>query len=293
MKKTTRILTIFLCGTAMAWGAARADSQLPRVDKAPATNLTLPETDVFAALLAAARIEPLLQIVATEGARHGVGLEASLFPGRGGADWRQTVSVIQAPERFVPFLTDAIRNELTPEDAQTVTAFLSSEAGSRVVAREVIARRELLDGEAKAKQPTGLLKEGDSTRAALIEEVIDTLDLVTLNVSGGLNANFAFYRGLGDGGGLQKRLTEREMLAMVWNQEDDVRAATTNWLRGYLTLAYSPLAEEDVRAYLDFARTPPGQRYMAALFQGFGDIFETTSYDLGRAAARFLVQKDI
>ena len=64
------------------------------------------------------------------------------------------------------------------------------------------------------------------------------------------------------------------------------------WLQDYLTLAYAPLSDTDLREYLAFTRSAPGRRYMAAMFQGFGRVFEATSYDLGRAAAEFMTHED-
>ncbi|MEM7490918.1 MAG: hypothetical protein AAF390_17515 [Pseudomonadota bacterium] len=245
-------------------------------------------------LLRAARIEQLMQVVATEGTRHGVGLEKSLFPGRGGSSWATLVAAIQSPDRLARRLAEVLDAELSDEDAALAATYLSDGAGARIVAREVETRLEMLDGavEAEAKRVSTEVRDADPGRAALVDELLDALDLLPANVSGGLNANFAFYRGLGDGGALKKRLTESEMLAMVWAQEDSVRAATRDWLQGYLTRAYAPLAEDDLRDYLAFATTPVGQRYFAAMFAGFGTVFEETSYEMGLAAARFMAQDD-
>ncbi|MEM7644737.1 MAG: hypothetical protein AAF366_19775 [Pseudomonadota bacterium] len=245
-------------------------------------------------LLQAARIDQLMQIVATEGARHGLGLEASLFPGRGGPAWELIVSHIQSPERMTKRLGQVLKSELSDDDAAAVAAYLSKGAGARIVAREVDTRLEMLDGavEAEAKRVSTELRDANPEQAALIDALLNSLDLLGANVSGGLNANFAFYKGLDDGGALTGGLGEGEMLAMVWAQEESVRSATEEWLHGYLTRAYAPLAEDDLRDYLAFSATRAGKRYFAAMFAGFGAVFEETSYDLGLAAARFMTQDD-
>jgi hypothetical protein len=294
--KTNATAVAALAGIAvtMSIGAPAAADVTPRSFGTVQNEAPVVTADALKPLLAAARIEPLMQVVATEGARHGLGLETSLFPGKGGSAWRSIVSAIQSPERMARRLTAVLATELSPEDARAAATYLSTGPGAKVVAREVAARREMLDGavEAEARRVSTQLRREDAPRAQLIDEMIDALGLVTANVSGGLNANFAFYRGLGDGGALRKRLTESEMLAMVWGQEDAVRTATTEWLRGYLTRAYAPLAEEELRDYVAFAGTPHGRRYLSALFAGFGQVFEETSYELGRAAAGFMVAED-
>jgi hypothetical protein len=278
--------------TVMALLGATAMQAVPAV--AQAQDVAVVEVDVTAMLLEAARIQPLMQIVATEGARHGLGLEDSLFPGKGGSTWELIVGSIQAPERLGRKLAQVIQAELSQEEIAAATAYLSDGPGARIVKREVETRREMLDAhvEVAAKTATQTLRSENAERAALLDELIEALDLVTANVSGGLNANFAFYQGLADGGAMRKRLTEAEILTMVWNQEDEVRAASTAWLEGYLGRAYAPLSEADLREHIAFARSPVGQRYFSAMFQGFGAVFEETSYELGRAAANFIIAED-
>ncbi|SFI28242.1 DUF2059 domain-containing protein [Jannaschia pohangensis] len=285
MKKLTRIVTATLLGFGLAYGAAQAE---------PIPTLQA-EVDPVADVMRAAQIEALMQVVATEGARHGIRLEGSLFPGRGGGAWAKAVSVIQSPERLFSLIDETLRRELSPQDVQAVTAFLDSDLGARIIHSEVTARRHMLDVgiESGAKAASAMLLSEGTARAHLIEEMMTRLGLVETNVSGGLNANFAFYKGLGDGGALASRLTESEMISMVWDQESAVRDATQSWLRGYLTLAYTPFSEEELRLYIDFAETDAGRRYTAAMFAGYGRVFETTSYDLGRAAARFIAEDAI
>lgn len=284
MRMTIRIMATALLGIGLGYGASWAEERAPQEVR----------TDAIGTIMSAVRIEALMQVVATEGARHGMSLEKALFAGQGGRDWARVVSAIQTPERLVPIIASALRTQLSPADAEAVAAFYSGDLGGRIVMREVEARRDMLDGavETGASEAAALAALG-TDRAMLIDEIIDGMDLVDSNVSGGLNANFAFYRGLGDGGALHRRMTESEMIAMVWNQESAVRTATAKWLRGYLTLAYAPFSDAELRTYMSFTQTPAGRRYLAAMFAGFGEVFETTSYDLGIAAARFIVQDTI
>ena len=242
------------------------------------------------AVMDAAQIGSLMNVVATEGARHGMTLERSLFAGQGGEAWAREVSAIQAPERLLPFVGASLREELTVTELSEVEDFLAGELGRRLVAREVETRRDMLDGRIEEAARAASISARDTDRAALIDEIIERLDLVDANVSGGLNANYAFYRGLGDGGAIAERMTERDMLRNVWAQEGQVREATSSWLRGYLTRAYAPFTEDELGLYIDFAESRAGRRYLAAVLSGFGRVFEATSYDLGIAAARFITQ---
>lgn len=284
MRKFTRILAATLIGAGLMFGAARAETLVDRAE--------VQQVDPVARVMAAARVADLMNVVVTEGARHGMGLERSLFPGKGGGAWASAVSAIQSPERLIPMIGNALRERLSEEDATRVAAFLGGDLGARIVAREVDVRRRLLTGGGE-RQSMSRSSETKGDRPALIEEMIRRLDLLDSNVLGGLNANLAFYRGLGDGGALQKRLTEREMIAMVRGQEEGVRQSMMTWLRDYMTLAYQPFTEDELRRYIAFAETDAGRRYTSAMFAGFGAVFERTSYDLGQAAARFIAHEAI
>lgn len=287
-----RMLATVICGALALGGTAMAEGTGTTVTDAAAG---MPSTDaVFARLAEITQRGALVQIVATEGTRHGLGLEDALFPGRGGADWKRLVGRIQAADRLHDMMAETFRTAMRPADLSAVEAFFASDLGRKVAAREVTSRRLMLDSdvEAGAMRASATLAKRDDARAALIDGLIESLDLVTANVSGGLNANFAFYKGLGEGGALKKRMTESEMLAMVWGQEEQIRQATRAWLRAHLTLAYAPLSDAELGDYAAFMATPEGRRYSSAMFEGFGAVFETTSYELGRAAAEFMLRQD-
>ena len=289
MNRKTRIFAAVLCGAALAgaasWAGQGREQTVPSAQQQDAA--------AHDGLMAAARVDALMQIVATEGARHGMGLEAALFPGEGGESWARRVSAIQAPARLTHHLAEALRQELSAEDARAARRFLAGPIGARVVAREVEARRDMLDSDTVAEAERVAAGQAESPREALIAEMIAALDLVTINVTGGMNANYAFYRGLGDGGGLREGMTDADVLAIVRAQEEEIRASVGAWLHNYLSLAYAPLTDAELRGYLEFTRSAPGRRYMAAMFQGFGRVFEATSYELGRAAAEFMTHEDV
>jgi hypothetical protein len=282
-------LGFVLCATAVQAGDAR-----PHVAPGAGEAAMAPAPVSVPELLGIVDTRAMMQIVATEGARHGLTLEAQLFPGKGGDAWAREVARIQDHDRLLDIVGDVLGDELRVGDAGAAAAFFASDLGQRIVSREVAARRAMLDAavEAEAKQAGAMLREAETPRAALIGELIGALDLVSTNVSGGMNANFAFYRGLGDGGALRERLTEADMLAMVREQADSIRASTEAWLRAYLAMAYAPLTDRELAEYVAFARTDAGRRYSAAMFASYGRVFEATSYELGRAAARFMEATD-
>jgi hypothetical protein len=99
---------------------------------------------------------------------------------------------------------------------------------------------------------------------------------------------------MSDGGAFDDaQMTEAEMLADVWSQEPDIRAETEGWLYPFLALAYEPLSDADIEAYLAFSESQAGQAMNAALFAAFDKVFSDISRDLGRAVAEMLSGRDI
>ena len=113
------------------------------------------------------------------------------------------------------------------------------------------------------------------------------------NVVGAMNSNYAFYAGLADGGAFPEDLTEEEILTDVWSQEEMIREDTSEWLYSYLSLAYRPLTEEDLAAYVAFSETEAGGALNRALFASFDEMFVAQSLALGLSAARFMAAQEL
>ena len=61
----------------------------------------------------------------------------------------------------------------------------------------------------------------------------------------------------------------------------------------YLTLAYTPMSDDDLRTYTDLSATGPGRDLNRALFAGFYEVFQSISFELGRAASSFMVGEEL
>ena len=54
-----------------------------------------------------------------------------------------------------------------------------------------------------------------------------------------------------------------------------------------------PLSDEEMAAYIAFARTEAGQALNRALFDGFGAAYEDISYALGRTVAHNMLAEEL
>ncbi|TCP60519.1 hypothetical protein EV663_10925 [Rhodovulum bhavnagarense] len=252
-------------------------------------------SDGAGGLLAALRLADMVEVMRAEGLAHGARMEQELFVGRGGERWAVAVSDIYDSARMLATLTDTLERDLAREDKGPLATFLASGRGSRVVAREIEARWALLDPDIEAASLERLrdMRANRDPRLDLLGRVIGVNDLVEQNVVGAMNANFAFYAGLAEGGAFARPPTEDEMLRDVWEQEPEIRAETEQWLYSYLALAYAPLSDAVLDEYVALSRSAEGQALNGALFAGFDRAFSRISHELGVVAARFVAGEDI
>ena len=233
----------------------------------------------------------MLDIMREEGRAYGNDLEAQFFPGTGGAVWANEVQKIYDPARLLPVFQTAFSEELsqTGVDPAPILAFFSYPLGKRIVTLELSARRALLDDsvDEAARQKMDEMRIEAPPRLQLLETYISANHLIDMNVTSALNANVAFMRGLRATGALKDGMSEEELLAEVWRQEDAVRSATADWLLKYVILAYGPLTDAEVVAYTDFSRSPEGSALNRALFAGFDAMFAQVSNELGQAVGRW------
>ncbi len=270
----------------------QAEAQAPLV--APDAQLA-EAAPATAALLADMGLYAILDVMAAEGLAAAADLEAEMFPGQGGSAWAAVVASIYAGDRMVQGFEAALPLDLlTPEVVAELGAYYDSDLGARIAAGELAARQSFLDAatEEGARDLVRQRAAEGHPRMALLTEFIAVNDLVELNVSGALNSNFAFYRGLSEGGAFASEVPETLMLAEVWGQEAEIRRDTTEWLFAYQMLAYEDLTDAEMQAYIDLTATPAGRALNAALFQGFAGLFDALGHDLGVAAAHFVAGEE-
>lgn len=239
----------------------------------------------------------IIEIMRQEGLEYGQTLEADLFPGRGGSRWGERVAEIYDVARMRTEFDAVLSRELAGAGdlLADIEAFFGSEQGQRILTLEVEARRALLDQAVEDAAQVGWedVQAERTSRADQLRRFAMVNDLIDSNVMGALNTNLSFYRGLSTADGFAAEMTEEDMLNEVWAQEPSVRQETEDWLFPFLSLAYQPLTDADLDAYIAFSETAAGKRMNSVLFVAFDAIFTRISYDLGVAAAVQMQGDDI
>ncbi len=246
-------------------------------------------------LFRAVGLPDVLEIMREEGREYGATLEDDLFPGRGGPRWAAAVDTIYDLDRMQAGMRSAFDEALAAEDLAPMISFFTSDLGRRIVALEVSARRALLDKSVDAASRESLtdMIAAEDPRLELLRAFSDANELVETNVTGAMNANYAFYTGLATGGAFADGLTEEEILTDVWSQEAMIRDDTEEWLFSYLAMAYQPLSDTDLERYIAFSKTDAGQALNRGLFAAFDQMFVAVSLALGQAASQFIAEQEL
>ena len=253
--------------------------------------------DPVAELARALDLPRLFSILRAEGNDHGAELDADLLGGSGGQRWAALVDAIHDPERMGSIAMARLRSELgnSPDAVGRMVDFFATDPGARIIGLELAAREAYRDPavEDAARLAWDRMRAEDAARVARIERLIEANDLIERNIAGAMNGNLAFYRGMLDGGAVGETLPDTELMADLWSQEPQIRADTESWLLPYLAMAYQPLPDADLDAYIAFSLTPEGRLLNRALFAAFDALFNTLSRDLGLAAATLMAGQDI
>ena len=190
--------------------------------------------------------------------------------------FRARITEINDPDRLVEEMEDEFAEELPPADVAPILDFLRSDQGSRIVMLELSAREALLDPdiEAMTARCWTIAAQWAIRGSSMIEQFVEVNDLVDANVVGRDERQRAFYCGAW-------------ARAAHWNRPDRCRnrrarsgprrrrsaRSTEDWVYSFLLLAYGPLSDQDLAAYIAFSESEPGQAMNRALFAAFDRIF--------------------
>ena len=237
----------------------------------------------------------IVDIMREEGVVYGAQIGTDLFPNQVSPAWRATVETIYDSSAMHASVEAAFIHALDNQDVTPMVAFFSSDLGKTLVSLEVSARRALLDDtvDQASKDVATVAKFNNTERFQLVDAFVQTNDLIEINVAGAMNSNVAFYMGLMAGGAMDEALTQDQILNDVWDQAADIRANTSEWVYGFLPLAYDPVSAADLETYTAFSASDTGVALNGALFAAFDFMFDSISFALGREAARVMAGQDL
>jgi hypothetical protein len=239
------------------------------------------------------RMDDVVDVMSEEGRHYGDYLAEQFFEKGGGPTWDARVAGLYDADGMTSEIRPHFTGMFEGVDTGELEEFFASDLGQRIVRYEIEARRTLLDPEAEAAAAEGFeaLGEQDPARRDLIRDFIEVNDLVEMNVASSLTFTYAFNLGLLDGG--MEDMTEDEALSDAWAQEDTVREDTLRWLGAQLSVAFAPLSDEELGAYVEISETEAGEALNSALFRAFEPTFTRIARGLGEGVARSIGGHDI
>ncbi|SPJ22225.1 DUF2059 domain-containing protein [Palleronia abyssalis] len=243
-------------------------------------------------LIEVLRLLDIVEIMRAEGADAAEELAEDLFPGGGRLGWAAEVARIYDVTRMKAEVEESFQETIPVDAIPGLISFFTDQVGQDFVRLEIEAREALADPDVEAAAEDAA-QDAPEDLQARIDRFIEVNDLVEQNVSGTLNSNYAFFRGLADGGGPLSNLTEDQIIADVYASEPEVRDSTITWLNAYLTLAYTPMTDDDLDSYIALSESEAGQDLNRAIFAAFDTLYNDLSYELGRSAAMFMQGQDL
>lgn len=239
-----------------------------------------------------------IQIMRNEGMAYANELAADMVPSAPGPQWQSDLDRIYDPARMEAVVRAGFAQSYLANDVNLdrLERYYGSELGQDIVRLEISAREAMSDQAIEdAARAAYVDRAGGSpeedVRLAELTRFVESNDLIEANVVGGLNTTVAFYNGLADGGAIQ--LSEEEILMEVWGSEEESRKDTSEWIYGFLLMAYRPLSDGQLSDYTDLTQTPEGQAMNRALFAGFDQMYEGISYALGLAIAQQMTAQEL
>jgi hypothetical protein len=241
------------------------------------------------------RLSETIEIMRLEGQVFGYEIGTDMFSPSQEAEWQSTVDGIYDQSKMEQIIratfTDAVENK----DVGPLLDFFGSDRGESILDLELSARSAMLDSAIEEAATARALEEiaNNTPRYVMVSEFIEANDLLESNVVSAMNSSYAFYIGLLDGGAFGDALSQEQILNDVWSQEGEIRANTLEWIYAFGMLAYEPLSDDDLDAYIAFSESEAGTVMNTTLFSTFNPMFEDISRALGLEAARFMTVQEL
>lgn len=196
------------------------------------------------------------------------------------------LAAIYAPERSLTLFRQAFAARLSADEIVTLIEAFAAPFAARVVALEVSARAAISDEdiEAVAIEMLNEVLTSDRNRVALIDEIIEVNDLISLNLDGGEVILLEFYKTLaaGNARGIDYGVITEEIRSQRPERQEDL----VEWLRAFFVMAYSDLSDEELLQVLALYETEEAQKAIGAMFEVFNLVEIEAMRKLGDTIAR-------
>lgn len=233
-----------------------------------------------------------IQILSDEGHMMASDIAATSFSTSYLEPWNATVADLMDADRIEAVMFDQFVAATAQIDLNPFIDYFQNGYGAQTIAAEIKAR-EIMSDTALAERAIDMAyTQMPMGRFEQIDAFLDAAGYVDQSVALTLTDQFNFAMGLYEGGAIEG-LSESDISAMVWQQEDMIRESTVDWFQGYLYLTFSDLSDDAIDDLIAFTQSEHGQTLNRVLLATQGDLFSEINRELGRQAAKFMIQTDL
>jgi hypothetical protein len=251
------------------------------------------QDDTTAMLFDALRMDILEEVIITEGQGHIRETAETYLDQRRVDGFVQQTQYIYDPQSIRDRIYAGMRDGLTEDQRAVALAFYQSDLGTLVAELEATARQAISADEVEeaAYSIAQSASEQDDPRIATIERAIEDLELVEMNMSGAMNAQYSFLMRLTKVDRLG--LSQGEILSMLDEAAEDTMGSIAEWLVAFMYMAYAPLDDEQLDQYVSYQLSENGDAVNKALFKLFNEIERDSSAALGKELAEALQSQEL
>ena len=252
------------------------------------------QADVYASLYEALHLGKVVKILRDESVKDALG-SGKLYLGQDYdfASFEKAVEKVFNLEMMDSFMRNGLKQKLPREKAKVAYRFFSQDLGARVALLETSARSAISyeEVEVAAIQMAKEAKSENTARYSMLEKNLKALELVELNMKGAFSAQYAFLKNLSTLDDMP--LNNDDIVALLLENEEEMRREIVDWLMGFTHMAYTPLTDEELKSYLGFLSSSDGKVLNETLFYIFNDLSIQTSGELGGVIVSFRKAREL
>lgn len=246
-------------------------------------------------LLKAMQFKQVIETILQESRVYGATLDKQMLQGRGGEKWQNLLGEIYDEDRIWNAFISKLETELSGQDTAAMLEFWKTDLGQRIVVLENSGRIAFADDDIEQDSRARFreMVQNNHPRVAMLREFVAAGDFFEVNLSNAMDANYAFMSGMVQSGVFDREITEEEILRNTWENEAEIRKDIREWIYAFLALAFQPLTDAELQAYIDFSNTKAGRVLNNAQFVAYNYVFKTISKALGVSVGEFLRSSDL
>lgn len=129
----------------------------------------------------------------------------------------------------------------------------------------------------------------NSKRLAALEKLIGTVNLIEQNIAGAMNGMITLNQGMSS---IIPEMAypEEDLFAFFLEEEESMRADISESLLSFFLMTYEPISDQVLRDQIAFWSTQAGQDLSNAMMRAYDEVYDSLTYDLGRAMAEMLTE---